>query len=226
MDITRHVISQAPPTIYYIPNFITENEEEYIINKVNNAPKPKWTQLRNRRLQNWGGSPQPSGMIVEDIPQWLQIFLNKVNDLQLYDKGNLKANHVLINEYLPGQGIMPHVDGPLFYPTILTVTCGSHTILNFQKQLKNDEEIGLDESSKMSLLLERRSVVAVMDSMYTGYLHSIEERNEDKLDNIVLNINKTKFSIGDVLKRDTRISLTIRHVLKTSKIKLNVLFKK
>uniref|UniRef100_A0A023F7I4 Putative alkylated dna repair protein n=1 Tax=Triatoma infestans TaxID=30076 RepID=A0A023F7I4_TRIIF len=226
MDITRHVISQAPPTIYYVPNFITENEEEYIINKVNNAPKPKWTQLRNRRLQNWGGSPQPSGMIVEDIPQWLQIFLNKVNDLQLYDKGNLKANHVLINEYLPGQGIMPHVDGPLFYPTILTVTCGSHTILNFQKQLKNDEEMVLDDSSKMSLLLERRSLVAVMDSMYTGYLHSIAERNEDKLDNTVLNINKTKFSIGDVLKRDTRISLTIRHVLKTSKIKLNVLFKK
>ena len=30
-------------------------------------------------------------------------------------------NHVLVNEYLPGQGIMPHTDGPLFHPTIATV---------------------------------------------------------------------------------------------------------
>ena len=31
-------------------------------------------------------------------------------------------NHVLVNEYLPGQGIMPHTDGPLFHPTIATVS--------------------------------------------------------------------------------------------------------
>lgn len=69
-------------------------------------------------------------------------------------------------------------------------------------------------------------MVAVMGSMYTDYFHSIEEKVEDKLDHSVSNINKTKFNIGDVLKRDTRISLTIRHVLKTSKIKLNIFFKK
>uniref|UniRef100_R4G890 Putative alkb n=2 Tax=Rhodnius prolixus TaxID=13249 RepID=R4G890_RHOPR len=225
MDLSQYEISQAPPKILYIPDFITEFEEDYIINKVNNAPKPKWTQLRNRRLQNWGGSPQPNGMIVEAIPQWLQVFINKVNDLKLYDEGNLKANHVLINEYLPGQGIMPHVDGPLFYPAILTITCGSHTILNFQKQMKDDEEAALAEANSVSFLLERRSMVAVMGSMYTDYFHSIEEKVEDKLDHSVSNINKTKFNIGDVLKRDTRISLTIRHVLKTSKIKLNIFFK-
>lgn len=36
---------------------------------MNNAPLPKWTQLTNRRLQNWGGIPHPKGMIAEEIPK-------------------------------------------------------------------------------------------------------------------------------------------------------------
>lgn len=62
---------QAPPSVYYIPNFITESEEKIIVDKVNTAPKPKWTQLSNRRLQNWGGIPHSKGMISEPIPQVL-----------------------------------------------------------------------------------------------------------------------------------------------------------
>lgn len=52
-----------------MPNFISETEEKFIIEKVKTAPKPKWTQLSNRRLQNWGGIPHPNGMISEPIPE-------------------------------------------------------------------------------------------------------------------------------------------------------------
>ena len=45
---------QIPDAVYYVPNFISEEEELYFLNQVEAAPKPKWTHLSNRSLQNWG----------------------------------------------------------------------------------------------------------------------------------------------------------------------------
>lgn len=68
---------------YYIPNFITEEQEAYIMDKVNSAPKPKWCQLKNRRLQNWGGIPHAKGLIPETIPDVSMIHIS-LNYLQLW----------------------------------------------------------------------------------------------------------------------------------------------
>lgn len=95
-------IEECPKTCYYIPNFITKEEEENLIQNVNSVPKPKWTYLKNRRLQNWGGIPGPKGMVPEHIPEWLTDQCKKIFDLGFFkDKF---PNHILINEYLPGQG--------------------------------------------------------------------------------------------------------------------------
>lgn len=72
-----------PPLVNYIPNFITKEEEKEIVQKVNSAPLPKWTQLSHRRLQNWGGIPHPKGMIAEEIPKVRTIFFF-FNKLQEY----------------------------------------------------------------------------------------------------------------------------------------------
>ncbi|XP_023706518.1 alpha-ketoglutarate-dependent dioxygenase alkB homolog 6 [Cryptotermes secundus] len=129
MNVETHLVVKAPPTVYYIPDFITVEEEASVIAHVNSAPKPKWTQLSHRRLQNWGGIPHPKGMVAEKLPEWLLVFTQKIGKLDLF--GGKQPNHVLVNEYQPGEGIMPHLDGPLFYPTVTTISCGSHTMLNF-----------------------------------------------------------------------------------------------
>lgn len=36
----------------------------------------------------------------------------------------------LVNEYHPGQGIMPHEDGPAYCPVVATISLGSHTLLD------------------------------------------------------------------------------------------------
>jgi alkylated DNA repair protein alkB family protein 6 len=85
--------------------------------------------------------------------------MDRIKDLQVF--GERAPNHVLINEYTAGQGIMvntrirtrfilvekymqypllkyctiilqAHTDGPLFYPVVSTISCGSHVLLQFQ----------------------------------------------------------------------------------------------
>ncbi|KAF7993111.1 hypothetical protein HCN44_005892 [Aphidius gifuensis] len=222
IDVSSKCISQTPPSAYYISNFITDNDEKEIIKYVNNAPQPKWTQLSHRRLQNWGGIPHPKGMIAEEIPQWLQKYMNKIKDLNIF-KNNTQPNHVLINEYLPNQGIMGHSDGPLFHPIVTTITCGSHTLLEFTKRLDTNDDKERNLKSEFSFLLEPKSLLILQDDLYHNYLHSIEERDHDIIDtDKIKNINlcSRQYNDGEILNRGTRLSLTIRHVPKTSKLKL------
>ncbi|XP_075227244.1 putative RNA/DNA demethylase ALKBH6 isoform X2 [Lycorma delicatula] len=224
----------VPDTIYYISNFITRDEEIEIISKVNNAPKPKWTQLSNRRLQNWGGVPHPNGMIAEAVPQWLRNYMDKIEMTGLFSD-KTKLNHVLVNEYTPGQGIMPHLDGPLFYPTVTTISCGSDTVLNFYCSRDSSSHIHSENNKfengdhklnkQYSLLLERRSLLILQDDMYKKYLHGIDEVDSDVVTDSIANLKQIdgQYAIGQKLIRDIRISLTIRHVPKTSKLKLNFL---
>ena len=65
--------------------------------------------------------------------QWLSLQMDNISSLGVFGK-NRRANHVLVNEYLAGQGIMAHVDGPLFYPTITTLNVGGHILLNLYSQ--------------------------------------------------------------------------------------------
>lgn len=209
MDIVKFKVENGPPTIYYIPNFITAEEESHILKNVYSTPKPKWTNLSHRRLQDYGGVPHEKGLIPEKIPDWLQIYTKKIDKLNIFEK---PANQILINEYLPGQGIMPHTDGPIFYPTIATVTCGSHTVLEFLENTENRDKV-------CELLLERCSLVIVKDDLYSKYLHSISERCSDVLSAKCVNLNNCgrQFDVGKTLERSTRISLTIRNVPKVLK---------
>ena len=51
-------LSKVPETVFCIPDFVSEQEEENTLRNINKAPKVKWTNLLNRRLQNWGGLPK------------------------------------------------------------------------------------------------------------------------------------------------------------------------
>ncbi|XP_017475169.1 PREDICTED: alpha-ketoglutarate-dependent dioxygenase alkB homolog 6 [Rhagoletis zephyria] len=232
MDFSDFEIRKCPPTAIYIPNFITSEEEQHVFSQISKTPKPKWTQLLNRRLINYGGIPHPNGMVAEQIPEWLQIYVDKINNLNMFE--SQKANHVLVNEYLPGQGIMPHTDGPLFYPIISTISCGSYTVLEFVKLQKSTSD-GTQPDSKhcnssnytqqpenFKLLLEPRSLLILKDSLYSGYMHAISEVKQDVLCDRICNYEncETVHKMGDILQRGTRISLTIRHVPRTTKMKL------
>ncbi|KAL2112669.1 hypothetical protein VUR80DRAFT_6825 [Thermomyces stellatus] len=114
-------VTCLPPSAFYIPDFITAQEEELILSKIANAPKPRWKQLTHRRLQTWPSELVKNSLIDEALPQWLvepiipRLLSLKKADSDANDAANLfthsphkQPNHVLINEYPPGVGIMPH----------------------------------------------------------------------------------------------------------------------
>ncbi|XP_012276991.1 alpha-ketoglutarate-dependent dioxygenase alkB homolog 6 [Orussus abietinus] len=220
--LSQNIVKGVSPLALYIPDFISEIDETYIVKQINSAPVPKWTQLSHRRLQNWGGIPHAKGMIAEDMPSWLTKYIDKICDLNVFEQSVL-PNHVLINEYLPGQGIMAHSDGPLFHPIVTTISCGSHTLLDFYKRLDTEE---IDKTSKIefSFLLEPRSLLILQKDLYHNYLHSIAEKTSDTITKEIKNLNlcSTNYTDEEVIQRGTRLSLTIRHVPKTSKLKLRI----
>lgn len=161
----------------------------------------------------------------------------------MFDKQ--RANHVLVNEYLPGQGIMPHSDGPLFHPIISTISCGSHTVLEFTAAPANSDDDAADadagraaaaaadvrptlrrkpSTAGFQLMVERRSLLILQDDMYHRYLHGIAERDVDRIADDMLNLQQCcdERSFGERVTREKRVSLTIRHVPKTSRLKLQL----
>ena len=69
---------------------------------------PATHSLAGRRLQNLGGIVHKKGLIPAPLPSWLQPLLGRLaQDTGAYGEGQA-PNHVLINAYQPGEGIMPH----------------------------------------------------------------------------------------------------------------------
>ncbi|PWZ01508.1 hypothetical protein BCV70DRAFT_215964 [Testicularia cyperi] len=137
---------------FYIPNFITADEEQYLIESIQGAPKPKWKTLQKRRLQEWGGQVSAKNTL---IPQTMPHFFARYPDLisrlkatGAFDKARHgEPNHCLVNEYLPGQGIMPHEDGSAYFPAVATISLASHTLLDIYRYV--DEDLQKDFDHRM-----------------------------------------------------------------------------
>lgn len=181
------------PTIAYIPEFITEAEQNHLLHQINSAPTSKWKSLKNRRLQNWGGVVHEKGLLPQALPTWLSTITQKICDWTgLFPS---PINHVLINEYLPGQGIMPHQDGPAYFPVVAIISLGSPAVMTFTPHprllslqhkgnnekypTKSDgsEEDVRDQDNHLSYsaVLLPRSLLIFKDSAYEDYLHGIED---------------------------------------------------
>ena len=59
------------------------------------------------------------------------------------------------------------------------------------------------------------------DKCYSSLLHGIQEVKEDQMDSSIVNLTEEEMEKG-AMARDTRVSLTIRHVPKTSKLKIRL----
>lgn len=124
-----------------------------------------------------------------------------------------------MNEYLPGQGILPHEDGNAYYPVVVTVSLGAAVVLDVYAKGAG----GTAREPQWRILQERRSLLITTGEMYTDCLHGIrgvdvdEGIGEGRLANWALVGNKEQFRDGENV-RGTRVSLTFRDVVRVKSL--------
>ncbi|KAG9817311.1 hypothetical protein KCU98_g12020, partial [Aureobasidium melanogenum] len=223
-------IPKMPDSMFYITDFINDKEEADLLNAI---PSNRWIQLQHRRLQTHPSSLSKSNTLLEaPLPPWLvDPIISKFKLLGLFsDSPHHSPNHVLINEYNPNEGIMPHEDGAAYYPIVATVSLSSALCLDIYEKNQNEDQAPVGSSPKWRVLQEPRSLLVTCGSAYTDTLHGISEVEVDENlepDTVanwtLLGDNKVFIDNGGKNVRTTRISLTYRDVLKVSKIGARIL---
>ena len=173
----------------YIENYISKKQEQWLLDKIDNQ---SWLSDIKRRVQHYGykydyrSKKVTNNMYLGPIPKWLNMVSGKllVDDLVLS-----YPDQIIINEYLPGQGISKHVDcEPCFTSKILSLSLGSGCIMRFTKCSNT--------STKKEIYLNPCSLLIITDEARYNWYHEIPAR---KTDNKII--------------RQRRVSVTFRKVI-------------
>jgi alkylated DNA repair dioxygenase AlkB len=212
-DRIRHRVSRQLSTIYYIPNFLnTTTTNHHLVHWLKLLPENvmnqemsaegHWTTMRygKRKVAIFRENP---------FPPPLQQLVDILVDKEIFPSSKA-PNHILINHYEAGQGILPHTDGPAYWPQTATLSLGpSSVLLKFSPRLSTHEIGQKTVETREELLLEGDgSLVIFADEAYTQYTHGI--------DNVVHEVASDKCvnaDYGTMIQRDWRISITFRHAL-------------
>ena len=177
----------------YVPDFINEQEHNYILRQIDKEP---WLDDLKRRVQHYGYKYDYKfhrinhSMKIADLPSWLQDFATR-----LHEQGIFKdtPDQVIVNEYLPGQGITNHIDcPPCFSDTIASLSLGSQCVMNFTNKYDKNEVI--------PYLLDKYSIVVLKEDARYSWMHGIKLAKSDDY-------------FGQKIIRERRVSLTFRKVI-------------
>jgi 2OG-Fe(II) oxygenase superfamily len=156
---------------------------------------------------------------------------------ELVDRGvfapETPPNHVLLNEYQPGQGIMPHTDGPVYYSRTATLSLCSSVVMEFTprrrrqqrrrsssqvvvEEKEEEEEVDIGKTTTASpppppllqVLLEPNSLLVFQDDAYLEYCHGIPM---DVWHDTTATGNCLNAPANVTISRGFRYSLTFRH---------------
>lgn len=180
------------PGLKYIPDFLSQKEHSDLWLATN---KEVWITDIKRRVQHYGWKYDYKlrsidySMYLGEFPDWVKSVALRLVQKRYMSK---MPDQLIINEYLPGQGIANHVDcEPCFEDTIVSISLGTNCIMDL---------INLKTKEKIEILLEPKSLVIISGEARYNWTHGIAARRAD-------NINGTKF------ERKLRISMTFRNVI-------------
>lgn len=180
------------PDLIYVPDYISPIDEARLIEQIDHQI---WLSPFKRRVQHYGylydykKRTVTEGMFLGVLPDWLENLA-----FRLHNEGHIDdiPDQVIINEYVPGQGIALHVDcEPCFGDTILSLSLGSDCVMDFSH---------LHSETVHQQPLQARSLVIMKKEARYDWQHGIAARKTDKIN-------------GMTVKRKRRLSLTFRKVI-------------
>lgn len=185
------ICSDLPTGAHYVPDFISQREEERLLFLIDSSP---WITDLKRRVQHYGYRYDyrtrniDYSMYLGALPKWAEYFAE-----ELYRCGLMPtiADQVIVNEYLPGQGIAPHIDcTPCFEDSIVSISLGSDCIMNL---------IRPSDGTQIDVPLASRSVMSLCDEARYKWQHGIKPVKSDMINDVRI-------------ARARRVSLTFRKV--------------
>ncbi|QJD96528.1 alpha-ketoglutarate-dependent dioxygenase AlkB [Mucilaginibacter robiniae] len=179
----------ALPGLYLYPDFIDETREQQLLSEIDSQT---WIVDYLRRLQYYGYRNEldkPYDLIPFPVamPPMIYQLSQELVEQKIID---LQPDQVIINEYVPGEGLKPHKDRAYYENQICGVNLGSGCVMRFIKG-KNEEVIDIE--------IPRRSIYVMQDDARKKWKHGIPPRKKDKVD-------------GNVHHRERRVSITYRKV--------------
>jgi alkylated DNA repair dioxygenase AlkB len=176
------------PGLAYLPNFLSAEDQVSILNEVDART---WQNDLKRRVQHYGYKYNYKARSID-----LSMFVGPLPPFAVEVGRRLVTNglmqempdQLIVNEYLPGQGITAHIDcQPCFKNTIVTISLGSACDKDF---------IRVTDGDVRSVRLEPGSALALRDEARYEWMHRITARKSDQ---------------GNPRRR--RVSLTFRNVI-------------
>ncbi|MBX2833971.1 MAG: alpha-ketoglutarate-dependent dioxygenase AlkB [Micavibrio sp.] len=172
----------------YLPDFISEQEESIWVAAIDAAP---WNTDIKRRVQIYGYSYDYSAgggasRKIGALPGWLDELAQRLEQDGIFPQ---KPDQAIVNEYLPRQGIAPHIDRTnLFTDRVVSITLAAPVMM-----VLNHEGSGRAEE----IWLERRSLLLLEGAARYDWQHGIAPRKNDVVGSIKI-------------PRERRVSVTMR----------------
>lgn len=182
--------NQGPQGLQVIENFISPEEEKQLTQDILQSP---WNDALKRRTQHYGYkySYRNRSISKDDylgpLPDWSDFVEQRMQDKKLIAK---KPNQLIVNEYLPGQGIAAHTDAKVFGDPVISLSLGSSCAFVFSRG-----------SKQHVLQLNPRTLVIMSGESRNDWKHQIPARKADRYEGVM----------GEI-KRTTRWSMTYRFV--------------
>ncbi len=181
--------SLLPQGLRVVPDFVSQKAAQRLLDLIDASD---WRADLKRRVQHYGWRYDyrerrvTNDMRLGPLPDWLLPAAETVGDLAEF---NQRPDQVIINEYLPGQGISAHVDCvACIGPAIASLSLGGEVEMVFRKRATWE---------RRSVILEPANLLILSGEARYEWTHEIPARKSDVIE-------------GARQPRNRRVSLTFR----------------